>query len=466
MERNVDVAVIGAGSAGNFSLSQIVPARKSFVIINSGPTGTTCARVGCMPSKAAIHVADDFASRDRFPKEGIQNGGELDIDGAAALNRVRQLRDGFVKRVLGKTIDKMGPERFIDGQARFLEPTLLAVGDERIRAGKVIIASGSSPVVPAPWQVFGERVLTTDTVFEMKELPESLAVIGLGAIGIELGQAYSRLGVDVVGIDILETVSGITDPAVRAQALATFRDEFPLWLGHPAEIEEGDGGLVVSAGGESKTVEKILVAMGRKPNIGNLDLGVLGVPLSDDGMPQFDPETMRIGDLPVFIAGDVTGDRAVLHEAADEGRIAGYNAARDEITRFRRKTPLAITFCDPEIAIVGFPWQDLDEETTAVGLFDMAMSGRAIIMDGAHGLLRVYGEKSDGRLLGATFFGPGAEHLGHQFAWALERELSVFDMIAMPYYHPVIEEAFQNALVSLAEQVENAPPRPWELQRI
>jgi len=88
MERNVDVAVIGAGSAGNFSLSQIVPARKSFVIINSGPTGTTCARVGCMPSKAAIHVADDFASRDRFPKEGIQNGEKLDIDGAAALGPV------------------------------------------------------------------------------------------------------------------------------------------------------------------------------------------------------------------------------------------------------------------------------------------------------------------------------------------------------------------------------------------
>jgi len=104
--------------------------------------------------------------------------------------------------------------------------------------------------------------------------------------------------------------------------------------------------------------------------------------------------------------------------------------------------------------------------TTAVGSFDMAMNGRTIIVDNTRGLLRVYGEKSDGRLLGATFFGAGAEHLGHQFAWALERGLSVFDMIAMPYYHPVIEEAFQNALVSLAEQVENAPPKPWELQRI
>jgi len=466
MERNVDVAVIGAGSAGNFSLSQIAPARKSFVIINSGPTGTTCARVGCMPSKATIHVADDFASRQRFPKEGIRNGGELDVEGAAALNRVRQLRDGFVKRVLGKTIEKMGPERFIDGHARFVEPTLLAVGEERIRAGKVIIATGSSPVIPTPWNDFGERILTTDSVFEMETLPGSLAVIGLGAIGIELGQAFARLGVDVVGVDILETVAGIDDPAVRERAIEAFSGEFPLWLGHPAEIEGNGDGLVVSADGESKPVDKVLVAMGRKPNLGDLGLESLGITLDDNGMPPFNPETMQVADLPVFIAGDVTADRAVLHEAADEGRIAGFNAARDELTRFRRKTPMAITFCDPEVAVVGVPWSELEEETTVVGSFDMTMSGRAIIMDNARGLLRVYGDKGDGRLLGATLFGPGAEHLGHQFAWALERELSVFDMIAMPYYHPVIEEAFQNALVSLAEQVENAPPRPWELQRL
>jgi len=466
MERNVDVAVIGAGSAGNFSLSQIVPARKSFVIINGGPTGTTCARVGCMPSKAAIHVADDFASRERFPKEGIQNGGALDIDGAGAMGRVRQLRDGFVKRVLGKTIDKMGPERFIDGHARFIEPTLLAVGDERVRAEKVIIATGSSPVVPAPWKDFGDRILTTDSVFEMETLPESLAVIGLGAIGIELGQALARLGVEVVGIDVLETVAGIGDPAVREKAIETFGAEFPLWLGHPAEIEDSGDGLVVRAGGESKTVDKVLAAMGRRPNLGDLGLKALGVELDDNGMPPFDPETMQVADLPVFVAGDVTGDRAVLHEAADEGRIAGFNAARDAVTRFRRKTPLAITFCDPQVAVVGTPWEELDPDTTAVGSFDMAMNGRTIIMDNTRGLLRVYGDKRDGRLLGATLFGSGAEHLGHQFAWALERSLSVFDMIAMPYYHPVIEEAFQNALVSLAEQVENAPPRPWELQRI
>ena len=172
----------------------------------------------------------------------------------------------------------------------------------------------------------------------------------------------------------------------------------------------------------------------------------------------YDPQTMQIGDFPIFLAGDVTGDKAILHEAGDEGRIAGYNAVRDHPVAFKRKTPLAITFCDPNIATVGLSWSELDPESTAVGEVRFGPVGRALIMGSNRGLLRVYGDRKNGRILGAAMMAPRGENLAHQLAWSVEQKLTVFDLLKMPFYHPVIEEALQAALYDLAGKVD-APGR-------
>lgn len=455
-ERKVDVAIIGSGSAGLYSLSKVRPSGKSWVLINGGHTGTTCARVGCMPSKAVIQVAEDFYRRKVFNRYGVEGHDDLRIDQAEAMEYVQDLRDTFVDRVLSNSTDNMSDEQFIEGYAHFVEPNLLEIDNgQRIRADKIIIATGSAPVVPEPWKAFGDNVLTTDEFFEQETLPSSMAVIGLGVIGLEIGQSLHRLGVDVVGIDQLETIGGISDPDVASMAVDILGNEIPLWLGHAAEITETDDGkLKITAGENTKTVEKILVAIGRRPNIDKLSIENAGVKLNENGIPDYDLNTMQIGDTHLFLAGDANGDSQLLHEAGDEGRIAGFNATSDSIQAFKRKTPLFITFCDPNIVSVGARFADLDPDTTAIGEIKMAPVGRALIMSKNKGIIRVYADKASGKLLGAEMIAAKGENLGHLLAWCIQQEMTVGQLLQLPFYHPVIEEALQAALYDLYSKVD------------
>jgi len=465
MERSVDVAIIGAGSAGLYALGQVRKATKNFVMINGGPLGTTCARVGCMPSKVLIQAAEDFHRRDALAEEGISGGDGLSVDIAATLRHVRKLRDGFVGKVTSGGVSKLG-DKLIDGYAEFVEPNVLKVGEQTIRAEKIIVATGSRPVIPKDWQALGERILTTDSLFEQPTLPRDIAVIGLGVIGLEMGQALHRLGLTVTGIDMLETIGGLSDPAVNEAAVRIIGDEFPLWLGEAAKVSEAGNKLRVEAGSKSVLVDKLLVSMGRRPNVDGLGLEAIGAPLDDKGRPLFDPQTLQLGELPIYIAGDATAERMILHEAGDGGRIAGSNAVRGTPLAYRRKTALGVTFCDPNIANVGTPWRDLEgRDDVAAGEMDFAGQGRAKVMGKNYGLLRVYGEKAGGKLLGAAMAVPHGEHLAHLLAWCIEREMTVFDLLRMPFYHPVVEEGLQNALYDLAAKVEGRPEGVIELVR-
>jgi dihydrolipoamide dehydrogenase len=465
-ERNVDVAIIGSGTAGLNAMGQVRRARKSFVLINGGEPGTTCARVGCMPSKAMIQVAEDYHRRTHLGKYGVDGHQGMTLDTAEAMEHVQDLRDTFVDRVLGNSTDNMPADLFIQDYARFIDPTLLEVAGQRIRAASVVIATGSRPVVPGVWKALGERVLTTDDIFELEDLPASVAVIGLGTIGLELGQSLHRFGVEVTGFDQLETIAGVQDPEVSKVAIELMGKEFPIHLGQAAEIAEEGEKLRVSAGGNSVLVDRVLCSIGRVPNVDNLGLENLGVTLDARGIPEYDRNSMQVGDLRIFIAGDMNGERQILHEAGDEGKIAGYNAARDEVTSFRRKVPLFINFCDPNICAAGTRWNDLDPKTTAVGQINFAPVGRALIMGKNRGILRVYGDKKSGRILGFEMIGPKGENLAHLLCWCIEQSLTVGRLLRMPFYHPVIEEALQAALYDLYGKVEARNEGLTELEQL
>jgi dihydrolipoamide dehydrogenase len=210
----------------------------------------------------------------------------------------------------------------------------------------------------------------------------------------------------------------------------------------------------------------VLCSIGRVPNIAGLGLESLGVPLDEHGLPPFDPNTMQVADLPVFIAGDVNGQRQILHEAGDEGKIAGWNAARGERRAFRRKTPMHINFCDPNICAVGERFDELSADTTAVGEIRFAPVGRALIMGKNRGVLRVYADKADGRLRGMEMIGPKGEHLAHLVCWCVQQGLTVGELLRMPYYHPVIEEALQAALHDAYRKVEQKNVGLTELEML
>ena len=453
MTREVDVAILGAGSAGLFALSQVKRVTDNYVLINGGELGTTCARVGCMPSKVLIQVAEDFHRKSIFEREGIDGAEELTVDVPASMEHVQDLRDVFVDRTLGAT-DAMDETHLIDGYAKFIANDTVEVNGEQIKAKSIIIATGSTPIVPAAWQEFADDVLTTDEFFELEDLPASMAVIGLGSIGLEIGQSLHRLGVKVAAVDQLNTIAKLEDDKVNELAVTVMNREFPLWLGEAASLQKVDGGIQVSAGDNQMVVDKVLASLGRRPNLDNLNLGATDIKLDDKGIPVYDPLTMQLEGLPIFIAGDVNVDRPLLHEAGHEGRVAGYNAVHASSEKFKRKVELAITFCDPNIATVGKQLPALDEAKIAIGEIQFSPVGRALIIGKNRGLLRLYVNKSDGLLLGASMCCVKAEHLAHLIAWSIQNGMTVFDMLKMPFYHPVIEEALQAALYNVLSQLD------------
>jgi dihydrolipoamide dehydrogenase len=444
MSETIDVAIIGAGSAGLAALREVRKRTQNFVIINDGPWGTTCARVGCMPSKLLIEAANAFHHRHTFDEFGIHGADHLAVDGAAVLRRVRRLRDEFVTGTLEAT-QHLG-ERAISGRAQLLGEGRLRVNGRELRARSIILATGSRPVLPEPWRALGTRVHTTDTVFEQASLPARMAVVGTGPLGIELAQAFARLGVTVTAFGRSNTVAGVTDAAVNAVALDLLGQEFALHLGGDAQLSATATGLRVSDGTHEVEVDQVLAALGRRPNIDGLGLETLGVALDERGLPEVNRNTLQVGDLRVFLAGDANTAAPLLHEAADDGYIAGINATQPDTTCFARRTPLSIVFSTPGIAMAGRHFNTLDSARTVIGEVDFSHQGRARAGQRNHGLLRIYADAQNGRLLGSEMCSPAAEHMAHLLALAIGRSLTVHDLLGMPFYHPVLEEGLRTAL--------------------
>jgi dihydrolipoamide dehydrogenase len=455
MDTQLDVLIIGAGSAGLAALREVRKHTERFAIINHGPYGTTCARVGCMPSKSLIEAANAFHRRQSFAEFGINGGASLSVDVPKVLRSVRALRDRFIAGPIKFTED-LGP-RSIAGKARLLGPNHVLVNGQELTADKIIVATGSRPIVPAAWAGFGDRLLTTDTLFEQERLRERIAVIGMGAIGVEIAQALARLGLEVVGFGQDDLLAGLTNEAVNRTFQEILQKELPVYPGATAELRQTADGIEVTNGTHTVVVEQVIAALGRRPNVDDLGLETLGVELDDQGLPKVNPQTMQIGELPVFLAGDANGRVALLHETADEGHIAGLNAVAGKIICFKRRTPLMVVFSDPNIAVVGKRLSELTPGTFVTGTFDFRRQGRARAALRNKGLVHVHADRQSGLLLGAEMCAPAGEHLIHLLALAIDRSLTVHDLLRMPFYHPVVEEGLRSALRDLTAQLPEKP---------
>jgi dihydrolipoamide dehydrogenase len=242
-------------------------------------------------------------------------------------------------------------------------------------------------------------------------------------------------------------VAGLTDQRISEALVEVLREDLTVHLGHEVELAaDGDRVRVKAKPGDvSAVVDRVLVALGRRPNFEGLGLETLGVPLDEHGRPEVDPTTMQVGQLPVFVVGDAAGDRPRQHEAADEGHIAGLNACAPSVAKYQRRVPLSIVFTDPSVAIVG-DTSDHRGDDVVVGEASFADQGRSLLGLRGPGRLRVYADKKTGAILGAELCAPDGEHLGHLLALAIAQEATVTDMLRAPFYHPCLEEGVRTAL--------------------
>jgi dihydrolipoamide dehydrogenase len=467
-KRSVDAIVLGSGSAGLNAAAELDKAGKNWLLVESAQYGTTCARVGCMPSKLLLAAADAADAVARARVFGIR-ASRVEIDGEAVFDRVRRERDRFVRGAIEDT-ERFPEARRVMGDARFVAPTTLRIGEHlEVSARTIVIATGSSPVVPPVFDPVRSRLLTSDNVFELPRVPASLAVIGTGIIGLELGQALRRLGAEVTFLDRASTVGPLSDPELQSYVQEELGRSLNLELETEVQSAQpaGDGirltwkdkqGLI-----RRGEFEHVLVSVGRRPNVDALDLERAELELDERGIPAWDPQTTQCGDAPVFLAGDVNGHAPLLHEAADEGRIAGENAARFPlIVRHVRRTPLVIVFCEPQMAIAGQSYASLDHARTEIAKVSFENQGRATVIARNVGLARLYATRDDCVLRGAELFGPEAEHLAHLLSWAVQQKLTVQRLLRMPYYHPVLEEGLRTGLRRLARQLKVDAGRPCE----
>lgn len=465
--RKVDVAIIGAGTAGMGAYREVVKKTDKVLLIEGGAYGTTCARVGCMPSKLLIAAAEAAHFGKHTSAFGVSYSAP-EIDGEAVMARVKSERDRFVGFVT-EDVGSWDENTRVHAYAEFVDDRTLKLSNgDTIEAHRIVIATGSDTFIPEPFKAFGDRLIVNDDVFEWNDLPESVVVFGAGVIGLELGQALSRLGVRVSLFGRDHLVGPLTDDVVKYQAREAFMEEFAFHPhGEVTRMANMGNGVEIDfvEDGETKTqqFDYALVATGRRPNVDKLGLANTSMKLDERGVPKFVLATGQTSVSHIFIAGDACNYIPLLHEAADEGKIVGYNAARyPEIRAFTKSSSITVVFSDPEIMMVGESYKQLTEREAsfAVGSVDFKGQGRSRVMLVNKGVLRVYGEQGTGKFLGAEMIGPRAEHIAHLLAWAHQSALTVTEMLDRPFYHPVIEEGVRTALRDLNHALNMGPVSP------
>lgn len=460
MTRRTKILILGAGTAGLTALKEAQRHTDDIILVNNGPYGTSCARVGCMPSKSLLEISHAIGRRHWLSQAGIGGTDALSVDLPAVMRHVRTLRDRFIAAPIDLA-HSLG-ERNIQGKATFIDPNTIDVEGVRIHADIIIIATGTRPVVPEPWRVFGSRIVTSDEVFELEAPKHRVGVIGLGPIGLELGQAFAQLGCEVHAFTRGSHVAGLSDDEVNDSLVEVLSQQMTLTTGADVSLHDGGDHIVVEGGNQSAEVDWVLASLGRRPNIEGLGLEALGVELDSRGMPVFDATTLQIGDLPIYIAGDVNGQRPLLHEAADEGRIAVYHALHPEAPCLMRRTPLGIIFTEPSAGHAGQTADRLSEAGIEfiTGSARFNKQGRALTAGRNYGVLKIYADARSGLLLGAEMVTPDAEHLIQLLAWSIQQKQTVDQLLQMPFYHPTVEEGLRSALQSARRKLGKRQSQP------
>ncbi|ECE6726133.1 MULTISPECIES: dihydrolipoyl dehydrogenase [Acinetobacter] len=456
-----DLIIIGAGTAGISAYKEAVKYTQNILIVNDGPWDTTCARVGCMPSKVLISSANRMYDSQHINQVGISV--ESSFDTSHVMSHVRALRDRFTTATI-KDVQSWPKNHRLSGKATFMNSDTIEVNGKHYQAKSFILAVGSRPATNQEWKdLLKEKFITSDEIFELKKLPCSLAVVGSGVIAIELAQAFSRLGVKTAIFARSKRIGILTSPNLQQLAQQQLSKELNIYfetLPNSVKLTDHQVELNFKHDGteQTKKFDYLLNATGRSSLLDSLNLNKIDQQFSDVKKLPIHPETKQLGKLPIFIAGDAYTDTPLQHEAAHEGRKLVYNCLHYPKTKnVKNLTPLGIVFCSPEMAIAGQSYRQLQDKNIdfVTGYVSYEKQGRALVLGKNRGGAEVYFDKKTQKLLGAELFVHSAEHLAHLLCWMIQQEITLDKILEQPYYHPTLEEGLRTAFKHARRQIKS-----------
>lgn len=457
-ETNFDLIVIGAGPGGYVAAIRAAQLGMKTAIVDKEFLGGTCLNIGCIPSKALLDSTHRLSeARHQLADHGI-NTGEIKVDLAKMLSR----KDAVVKKMVnGVTfLMKKNKIEYFPGAARVTAAGSIEVkgadGTKTLTAKKLLIATGSAPVQIPSLPFDGKKIISSTEALTLPVAPKRMIVIGAGAIGLEMGSVWNRLGTEVVVLEFMDRILPGMDKEMTTQFQRTLEKQgFKFHLNTKADNAKvvGDKVQVTRVTGDQTAVEEcdiVLVAVGRKPFTASLGLEQIGVEIDKRGFVRVNPHTYETTVPGIYAIGDVIGGLMLAHKAEEEG-VACVELLAGKAGHVNYRACPNVVYTSPELAQVGLTEEDARKERgdIRIGKFQFLANGRAVAMGEGEGLIKIIGDAKTDRLLGVHILGPHASDLIAEAVVAMEFASSVEDLARSFHAHPTLPEAMKEAALAV-----------------
>ncbi|MFO0937566.1 MAG: dihydrolipoyl dehydrogenase [Gemmataceae bacterium] len=468
-DRDVQLLVIGGGPGGYPAALHAADHGLQTLLVDEDPKlGGVCLNRGCIPSKALLHVAKLIRETHEAADWGLSFGEpKLDLDklrGFVQQKVVGKLTGGIGMLCKGRNVD------VVKGRARFLDANTVQIdGDtpQKVRFKNCIVATGSIPAVPKPWQLNDPRVMDSTGALLLPDVPKKMLVIGGGYIGLEIGSVYAALGTKITVVEALEGILPMADRDLVTPLERKLRAEFEaIYLSTKvAGMKATPQGIVVALEGKDApaelTFDRVLISVGRRPNNANCGFDAAGLALDERGFITVNAQR-RTNQPNIYAIGDIAGEPGLAHKATAEARVA-VEAILGEPAAWDPRAIPAVIFTDPEIAWCGLTEIDAKKQNVSheVLKFPWAASGRAVAIARTEGLTKMLVDPESKRVLGVGITGAGAGEMISESVLAIEMGAVARDVMETIHPHPTLSETvMESAELAYGAATHMANPRP------
>lgn len=450
----VDTIVIGAGPGGYVAAIRAAQLGQKVVVVERDKVGGVCLNVGCIPSKALIHVGQEYAKTQKETPFGLKvDKAELDFA------KAQEWKDNSVVKKLTMGVSgllKKNKIQLVSGEAHFVSPNKVHVTPkdglgEDYHFKNIILALGSRPIELKAFP-FSDDILDSTGLLNLKEIPKELAIIGGGYVGMELAMAYASLGSHVTVLEGLDRVLNNFDADLVKPVLAEAErlNMTIITKAMASRYEKAEDGLhlfyKLNDKEEEIVADKIAVMVGRRPNTDEISIELSGLDLDERGLIPVD-EQMRTKQAHIYAIGDIVKGPALAHKASYEGKVAAAAIVGKKGVASDYLVIPTVAFTHPEVATVGMTKKEAEAKgvKTQVATFRFASNGRALSMDETDGFVRLVSEKETKRLIGAQLVGPETSELIGEITLAIENLMTAEDITLTIHNHPSLAETIMDA---------------------